>query len=172
MFVRHGSALIAIAAFGAVAVSGVGFVLTQSVTAALGLAAVVLFLVAVLANRSGPLTGRLATAPSGQSPRVSLLTQPSPLAVAGLLYITAGSLIVVWSGVWYEYYRVHPPSYGFVWYLCYGFLGTGFVLLLIGLSVGRIGRSARQAELPPEESLPAALRSQQAAAVRGPATHP
>jgi hypothetical protein len=171
MFVRHGSALITFAAFGAVVVSGVGVVLTQSVTAALGLAAVVLFLVAVLANRSGPLTGPLATASSGQSPPVSLLTEPSALAVAGLLYITAGSLIVVCSGVWYEYYQVHPPSNGFVWYLCYGFLGTGFVLLLIGLSVGKIGRSARQAELPPEEALPAALRSQQAAAVRSPATH-
>jgi hypothetical protein len=69
---------------------------------------------------------------------------------AALLYITVGSVTIVWSGISYVYLENHPPADGSdsPWYWCSGFLLTGCALLIIGLAVGWIGRSARQAEQP------------------------
>ncbi len=62
----------------------------------------------------------------------------------------------MWGGVWYAYMSEgHPPAWDYVWYACYGVLGSGLVLLLIGLLAGRIGRAARTSELPPPEAMPA-----------------
>jgi hypothetical protein len=33
-------------------------------------------------------------------------------------------------------------------YVCYGFLLTGLVFLIVGLAIGHISRNARKAELP------------------------
>jgi hypothetical protein len=64
-----------------------------------------------------------------------------------VIYITVGALILVWSTVWYLYHRP-MTSPGSFW--CAGFFLSGLVLLIIGLALGRIGRSAREAELPPD----------------------
>jgi hypothetical protein len=83
-----------------------------------------------------------------------ILSKPSSAAPASIFYITIGALLTVWSGIWYIYLRNYPPSHQVVYYLCYGFLGTGLVLLAIGLTLGPLSRLARHAELPPSEVTP------------------
>ncbi len=61
-------------------------------------------------------------------------------------YITGGSLLAVWTAVYYFYHRqvngAEAPNF---WVT--GFFLTGLILVTIGLFVGQIGRSARQAEV-------------------------
>jgi hypothetical protein len=101
-----------------------------------------------------------------------LLSKPSSSAYASLLYITVGALTDVWSGIWYWYMRNHPPDSPATWYWCYGFLLTGFVVLVIGLTIGPIGRAARHAELPPPEVTPTEATIQREAAAHPPLAVP
>jgi hypothetical protein len=67
-------------------------------------------------------------------------------ATMAISYITLGALTAVWAAVYYFYHRqvngTSTPSM-----LTTGFFFTGLVLVGIGLFVGKIGRSARQAEV-------------------------
>jgi hypothetical protein len=101
-----------------------------------------------------------------------ILSKPSTTALAAVIYVTVGALIDVWSGIWYSYLRHAPPDNDFTWYWCYGFLLTGAVLFVIGLMIGRIGRSARHAELPPEEVTPAVTETDQIVAANPPVVVP
>jgi hypothetical protein len=77
---------------------------------------------------------------------------PSWASPTALTYVTLGALLTVWcliSGL-YAYY--HPFANRSVYYFGAGLLGTGLVLLAIGLSLGWITRLARKAELPPVDS--------------------
>jgi hypothetical protein len=93
------------------------------------------------------------------------LSKPSSAASASLFYITLGALMTVWSGIWYIYLRNNPPEHPASHYFCYGFLGTGLVLLAIGLTLGPLSRWARHAELPPTEATPEVPKVQTNAAV-------
>jgi hypothetical protein len=66
---------------------------------------------------------------------------------AALLYITVGSLMIVWSAIYWFYGSAHLQNDAWR-YWCTGFFLSGITLLVIGLAVGWIGRSARQAEQP------------------------
>jgi len=66
-----------------------------------------------------------------------------------LIYITVGCLTMVWTGVWYFYLMNHPTSNESVYYWNTGLALTGLTLVIIGLTIGHIGRSARQAEASP-----------------------
>jgi hypothetical protein len=79
-------------------------------------------------------------------------TKGSNAARMAVLYITVGILLVVWSGIWWTYMSKHPPSGDGIWFLCYGCLLSGVALTVIGFIVGQVGRSARQADLPPTVS--------------------
>lgn len=105
---------------------------------------------------------------------MAILTKPSSAARTSLIYITVGALMDVWTTVYFWYLREHPPEDGSNarYYWCAGFFITGLVLLVIGLAVGQIGRSARHAELPPEEVTPAAARAEVEAAARAPVVAP
>jgi hypothetical protein len=78
-----------------------------------------------------------------------ILSKPSSAARTAVMYITLGALMVVWTVVWYLYLNSHGGTDA-LYYWCYGFFFTGLVLIFIGITIGRIGRSARHAELPPE----------------------
>jgi hypothetical protein len=67
---------------------------------------------------------------------------------AALTYITVGVLTVIWAGVWYVY-LFNNPSAQSASYWCTGFLVTGLAMVVIGLVLGMISRSARHADLPP-----------------------
>ncbi len=103
---------------------------------------------------------------------MGILTAPSSAARIALIYITAGALTDVWSGIWFWYMRSNPPANNSTWYWCYGFLCTGLTLLIIGLGVGKIGKAARHAELPPPEVAGAVARATQTAAARTPVIAP
>jgi hypothetical protein len=79
------------------------------------------------------------------------LSKPSGAARTSLAYITIGALITVWTIIYWSYIGRHPDNFSdATYYWVYGFFFTGLVLLVIGLALGRIGRAARHAELPPE----------------------
>jgi hypothetical protein len=69
-----------------------------------------------------------------------------------VMYITIGALLGVWSVIYFIYISRRgalDPDYAtdasYLW--CLGFFLSGMVLIGIGLLVGRIGRSAREAEV-------------------------
>ncbi len=100
---------------------------------------------------------------------MAMLTKPSAAAKMALAYITIGALMMVWTGVWFVYlYHNYPfDEHQRTWYFCTALLLTGLVLLVIGLALGRIGRAARKAELPPHEATPTVARADQLAAATG-----
>lgn len=79
-----------------------------------------------------------------------ILTQPSFAPKLAVGFITGGTLLDVWVLVWR--YTVAPetliPNMRF-WY--YGLLLTGVTFIVIGALIGSIGRSARRAEMPPDD---------------------
>jgi hypothetical protein len=95
------------------------------------------------------------------------MSQPSAAAKWSLGYITIGALTLVWTLIWYWYLHARPEEVQLrTWYFCYGLLGTGAVVLVIGLAVGQIGRQARHAELPPPEVKSQEAKIDQTAAAR------
>jgi hypothetical protein len=101
----------------------------------------------------------------GDSP-MAILTKPSSAPGTSLSYITIGTLMAIWSAVWYFVAR---PETQWTTVICLGLFLTGVSFLIIGFGVGQIGRAARSAELPPPEATPAvAGESQMAAASRAP----
>ena len=86
-------------------------------------------------------------------------TQSARMAV---VYITAGTLIDVWTAVYY-FLILRPESArnpnggsdsSLFWVA--GFFLTGLALLIIGLLVGRIGQAAGKAEVAPTAAVPVA----------------
>ena len=69
-------------------------------------------------------------------------------AKTALIYLTTGALLDVWTAIYYLYQARHTGSEA-AQYWCAGFFSTGMVLIGIGLAIGRIGRSARSAEVAP-----------------------
>jgi len=95
-----------------------------------------------------------------------LFTQPSAAARTALIYITAGALMVIWTGVWYVYLHNNPPEANNVYYWCGGMLASGLSLLLIGFGIGRIGRAARHADAAAPVVPPLTANPQTTAVVR------
>jgi hypothetical protein len=91
---------------------------------------------------------------------MALSSSTSSAARTSLIYITLGALIVIWTGVWFAYLRNNPPhtvdaaQVPPVYYWCGGLGVTGIVLIVIGLTVGHIGRTARAADLPAAVATP------------------
>lgn len=77
------------------------------------------------------------------------LSNQAPAARTSLLYITGGAVVIVWTVIWLIYCIANPPTSGKIYYAIFGFMATGAVLLFIGLRLGAIGRSAKQAESTP-----------------------
>lgn len=86
-------------------------------------------------------------------PILNKLTGAFPTA---LIYITIGTLITIWTLVYWILSSTASQT-GHFWVV--GFFLTGLSLLAIGLLLGKIGRSARAAELPPVEVTPAAVHA-------------
>jgi len=86
-----------------------------------------------------------------------IMSKPSKAAHMAIVYVTVGALLMVWSGVWYAWMLHQAPpdaeTHRDGWfYLCYAIFFSGLTLFIIGFALGRIGRSGRRAELPPEVS--------------------
>lgn len=83
---------------------------------------------------------------------------------ATLAYITIGVLIEVWSIVWLLNFSPETPVQRF-WFM--GFAFTGIALFFIGVFLGRIGRAARTAELPPQKVVAAVKETEKTLAEAG-----
>ena len=76
----------------------------------------------------------------------------NPSARTALTYITTGALVDIWAGVWWYY--MHNQGAGEIdrtwWYVDIGLLLSGAILILIGLTIGRIGNlmGALKVEFP------------------------
>ena len=83
-----------------------------------------------------------------------LLSKPAFGPRTAIIYITIGSLIDVWTAVWYmTYARDNEGNISRnTWFWLCGLFLTGLTLIIIGFFLGRIGRAARKAELPPSEA--------------------
>jgi len=95
-------------------------------------------------------------------------TQTSGGARLAVVYLTVGSIIDVWSALWFFWMRSHAEGSDSSYFWCYGFFFTGLTLIIIGLALGRIGRSARQAEAPVDNTASAAAPPQMTAAPAAP----
>jgi len=100
---------------------------------------------------------------------MSILTTPSGAFPTSLIYITVGTLIDIWTIVALIFY---PPQSDLGRFIVWGLLITGFALLAIGLLLGQIGRSARNAEMPPNEVTGAVAQAEQTAAANPAAVVP
>ena len=101
-----------------------------------------------------------------------IMSKPSMETGISICFITGGTLTAVWCGIWYYYLRNHAPDESGWYYVCTGFFLSGIVLVLIGVTVGHIGRAARRAELPPPEAAQAVANVDQNAAARAPVIAP
>jgi hypothetical protein len=91
-----------------------------------------------------------------------ILTQPAFGPRTALAYVTGGTLLVVWTLVWY-FTRDHTLART-EWFWVSGFFLTGLTFVILGFALGPLGRAARQAELPPSEAIAAEANIQRTAA--------
>lgn len=97
---------------------------------------------------------------------MAILTKPSFASSTAIVYITAGALLDVWTTVYYFTFMQDGDSETrrTVLFWLAGFFLTGLTLMVIGFALGRIGRAARQAEMPPPEVTPQAAQAEMTAA--------
>jgi hypothetical protein len=91
-----------------------------------------------------------------------ILSHPAFGPRTALGYVTGGTLLTVWTLVWY--FTISGEMTQVKWFLFLGLLLTGVTFVFLGLVLGPLGRAARQAELPPSEALRAEATIQHAAA--------
>lgn len=96
-----------------------------------------------------------------------MLSRPAFGPRTALAYVTIGLLMCVWTIVWY-YTRDRELARS-EWFWLSGLFFTGVTFAFLGMVLGRLGRAARQAELPPEEAIRAEAGIQQTAASHPPA---
>jgi len=98
-----------------------------------------------------------------------IMSKPSSGPRTALTFITIGALLTIWSGIWFSRSSDSGETAKTV---ILGLFLTGIAFLVIGFSVGFIGRAARHAELPPSEAIDAVARADRANAARQPAPAP
>jgi len=92
-----------------------------------------------------------------------ILSRPEFGPRTALVYVTVGTLIDVWTLVWYFTHEASRSSTTHFWVI--GLVLTGLTFVLLGLFLGRLGQAARAAELPPASVLHAETEIQKTAAV-------
>lgn len=76
-----------------------------------------------------------------------LMKSPSRSAAGAIMYVTIGTLMVIWAGLWY-YFFLSPLSNPPAWqkFVCVGTILSGLAIGVIGLLFGMIGREAKAAD--------------------------
>jgi len=75
------------------------------------------------------------------------LRTQSKSAAGAILYVTVGTLAMIWAGLWYFYFispNPNPPAWQS--FTCLGIILSGFAVATIGLLFGLIGRGAKAAD--------------------------
>jgi len=83
-----------------------------------------------------------------------LLQAESRAPGTSLAYITIGAIMAVLAGTSYFFFDGNAV----VGYVRTSILVLGIVLMIIGFTVGHIGRAARKAEVPPPEAMNPTVR--------------
>lgn len=96
-----------------------------------------------------------------------VLSHPAFGPRTALAYVTGGTLLCVWTLVWY-FTRDFDLTRS-QWFWVAGLFLSGLTFVFLGLILGPLGRAARQAELPPPDALAAEAAIQQTAAANPPA---
>ncbi len=79
---------------------------------------------------------------------MALMSKTSSAARLSIIYITIGTLVMVWSSIYFIWLRNHnDPSLESRFYWCYGFLLSGLTVTVIGALLGPIGMAVRPAEV-------------------------
>jgi len=92
-----------------------------------------------------------------------ILSRPEFGPRTALIYVTVGTLIDVWTLVWYFTHEASRSSTTHFWVI--GLVLTGLTFVVLGLFLGRLGQAARAAELPPPDALRAETEIQKTAAI-------
>lgn len=76
-----------------------------------------------------------------------LLRNQSRSAAGAIGYVTLGTLMVIWAGLWYGYF-LYPDPNPPAWqkFACVGIILSGVAIGAIGLLFGLIGRGAKAAD--------------------------
>lgn len=76
-----------------------------------------------------------------------LLRDQSRSAAGAIWYVTVGTLMVIWAGLWYFYFLLPEPNPSPTQrFVCAGLILSGFAIGAIGLLFGYIGRSSKGAD--------------------------
>jgi hypothetical protein len=98
-----------------------------------------------------------------------ILTHPAFGPKVAIAYISAGGLISLWTAVWYfTLGRDEGDLSTYTQFWLWGLFLSGLGMIMLGLLLGRIGRSARQVEMPPSEAVNAEASIQATAAANPP----
>lgn len=76
-----------------------------------------------------------------------LMKSPARSAAGAIMYVTIGTLMVIWAGLWYEFFLYpvpNPPAWQK--FVCVGTILSGIAVGIIGLAFGTIGREAKSAD--------------------------
>ena len=76
-----------------------------------------------------------------------LFRNQSRSAAGAIKYVTIGTLMIIWAGLWYYYFLMPVPNAP-TWqkFTCVGTILSGFAIGAIGLLFGLIGRGAKAAD--------------------------
>lgn len=96
-----------------------------------------------------------------------MLSHPAFGPRTALGYVTGGTLLSIWTALYYFLMMDGAPSRTTYFWLA-GFFLTGLTFVFLGLVLGPLGRAARQAELPPASAMNAEAAIQHAAATNAP----
>src|SRR5690349_679322 len=78
---------------------------------------------------------------------LEVFRSPSRSAAGAITYVTVGTLMVIWAGLWYYYFlRPLPNPPAWQSYLCMATICSGVAIGVIGLLFGMIGRGAKAAD--------------------------
>ena len=89
---------------------------------------------------------------------MAILSQPAFGPRVALAYVTGGTLLDVWTAVWFFAFARGEPISNLTWFWLVGLFLSGVTLIVIGLLLGPIGQAARKAELPPADAAIAAAQ--------------
>ncbi len=78
---------------------------------------------------------------------LELFRNQSRSAAGAIKYVTIGTLLIIWAGLWYYYFLMPVPNAP-TWqkFTCVGTILSGFAIAAIGLIFGLTGRGAKAAD--------------------------